>query len=77
MTASRPGVTIIPIHGHTPKIHDSAFVAPGASHFLSHSWRDGGRRKVALIRNALFLQEYYAQVAVMGAVLALVWLRQA
>ena len=29
-TISRPGVTIIPIHGHTPKIHDSAFVAPGS-----------------------------------------------
>lgn len=26
---SRPGVTIIPIHGKTPRIHDSAFVAPG------------------------------------------------
>ena len=31
MTASRPGVTIVPIHGHTPKIHDSAFVAPGCT----------------------------------------------
>ena len=29
--ASRPGVTIIPIHGHTPKIHDSAFIAPGCT----------------------------------------------
>lgn len=26
---TRPGVTIIPIHGKTPKIHDSAFIAPG------------------------------------------------
>ncbi len=25
----RPGVTIIPIHGKTPRIHPSAFVAPG------------------------------------------------
>ena len=25
----RPGVTIIPIHGKTPRIHDSAFIAPG------------------------------------------------
>ena len=31
MTASRPGVTIIPIHGHTPRIHDSAFIAPGCT----------------------------------------------
>ena len=29
--ASRPGVTIIPIHGQTPKIHDSAFIAPGCT----------------------------------------------
>ncbi|MXO68850.1 gamma carbonic anhydrase family protein [Altererythrobacter marinus] len=29
VTASRPGVTIVPIHGKTPTIHDSAFVAPG------------------------------------------------
>ncbi|MXP47912.1 gamma carbonic anhydrase family protein [Altererythrobacter luteolus] len=29
MSTTRPGVTIIPIHGKTPKIHDSAFVAPG------------------------------------------------
>jgi len=29
MSANRPGVRIIPIHGRTPKIHDSAFVAPG------------------------------------------------
>ena len=26
---NRPGVTIVPMHGKTPKIHDSAFVAPG------------------------------------------------
>lgn len=26
---SRPDVTIIPIHGKTPRIHDSAFIAPG------------------------------------------------
>ncbi|GGD60099.1 gamma carbonic anhydrase family protein [Croceicoccus mobilis] len=25
----RPDVTILPIHGKTPKIHDSAFIAPG------------------------------------------------
>ena len=31
MTASRPGVTIVSIHGHTPKIHDSAFIAPGCT----------------------------------------------
>ena len=31
VTASRPGVTIIPIHGHTPRIHDSAFIAPGCT----------------------------------------------
>ena len=29
MTQIRPGVRIVPIHGKTPKIHDSAFVAPG------------------------------------------------
>ncbi|MET0250568.1 MAG: gamma carbonic anhydrase family protein, partial [Novosphingobium sp.] len=28
-TASRPDVTIVPLHGRTPRIHDSAFVAPG------------------------------------------------
>lgn len=26
---SRPDVTIMPIHGKTPRIHDSAFIAPG------------------------------------------------
>ncbi len=29
--SARPGVTIIPIHGKTPRIHDSAFIAPGCS----------------------------------------------
>ena len=29
MTTTRPGVRIVPIHGKTPQIHDSAFVAPG------------------------------------------------
>ena len=27
----RPGVRIVPIHGKTPRIHDSAFVAPGCT----------------------------------------------
>lgn len=27
----RPGVNIIPIHGKSPKIHDTAFVAPGCT----------------------------------------------
>ncbi len=27
----RPGVRIIPIHGKTPKIHESAFIAPGTT----------------------------------------------
>ncbi len=27
----RPGVNIIPIHGKTPKIHETAFIAPGSS----------------------------------------------
>ena len=27
----RPGVNIIPIHGKTPKIHDTAFIAPGCT----------------------------------------------
>ena len=31
MRIARPGVRIIPIHGKTPKIHDSAFVAPGCT----------------------------------------------
>nr|WP_137677012.1 gamma carbonic anhydrase family protein [Parerythrobacter lutipelagi] len=31
MTVSRPGVNIIPIHGKTPQIHDSAFIAPGCT----------------------------------------------
>lgn len=26
---ARPDVTLIPIHGKTPRIHDSAFIAPG------------------------------------------------
>lgn len=29
MTTFRPDVSIIPIHGKAPKIHDSAFIAPG------------------------------------------------
>lgn len=29
MTANRPDVTIIPLNGHTPRIHSSAFIAPG------------------------------------------------
>ena len=28
---SRPGVNIVPIHGKTPQIHDSAFIAPGCT----------------------------------------------
>ena len=28
---SRPGVNIIPIHGKTPQIHESAFIAPGCT----------------------------------------------
>lgn len=31
MSVQRPGVNIIPINGHTPKIHDSAFIAPGCT----------------------------------------------
>lgn len=29
MSIQRPGVILIPIHGKAPRIHDSAFVAPG------------------------------------------------
>ncbi len=29
MTIPRPGTTILPFHGKVPKIHDSAFIAPG------------------------------------------------
>jgi len=29
--ASHPGVNIIPIHGKTPRIHETAFVAPGST----------------------------------------------
>lgn len=29
MTIDRPGVTIIPIHGKSPQIHETAFIAPG------------------------------------------------
>ncbi len=28
---SRPGVNIVPIHGKTPRIHESAFIAPGCT----------------------------------------------
>jgi len=28
---SRPGVNIVPIHGKTPQIHESAFIAPGCT----------------------------------------------
>ena len=28
---SRPGVNIIPIHGKTPQVHESAFIAPGCT----------------------------------------------
>ena len=31
MTTNRPGVNIVPIHGKTPRIHDSAFIAPGCT----------------------------------------------
>lgn len=31
MSVQRPGVNIIPIHGHTPRIHDSALIAPGST----------------------------------------------
>ena len=31
MTIFRPGVNIIPIHGKSPQIHDSAFIAPGCT----------------------------------------------
>ncbi len=29
--STRPGVNIVPIHGKTPQIHDSAFIAPGCT----------------------------------------------
>lgn len=29
-SGQRPGVTILPFHGKVPRIHDSAFIAPGA-----------------------------------------------
>lgn len=31
MSLNRPGVNIIPIHGKAPRIHDTAFVAPGCT----------------------------------------------
>ena len=31
MSVQRPGVTIFPIHGKTPRIHDTAFIAPGCT----------------------------------------------
>ena len=31
MTPHRPGVNIVPIHGKTPQIHPSAFIAPGCT----------------------------------------------
>ena len=31
MSVSRPGVRIVPIHGKAPRIHDSAFIAPGCT----------------------------------------------
>ncbi|PKP90949.1 MAG: gamma carbonic anhydrase family protein [Alphaproteobacteria bacterium HGW-Alphaproteobacteria-14] len=31
MSVQRPGVNIIPIHGKTPRIHDTAFIAPGCT----------------------------------------------
>ena len=31
MTRSRPDINIVPIHGKTPQIHDSAFIAPGCT----------------------------------------------
>ena len=31
MTTRHPGANIIPIHGKTPKIHESAFIAPGCT----------------------------------------------
>ena len=31
MSASRPGVRIVAMHGKAPRIHDSAFIAPGCT----------------------------------------------
>lgn len=31
MSASRPGVRIVAMHGKSPRIHDSAFIAPGCT----------------------------------------------
>ena len=31
MTMHRPGVRIVPIHGKSPQIHDTAFIAPGCT----------------------------------------------
>jgi gamma-carbonic anhydrase len=31
MSIHRPGVRIVPIHGKTPKIHESVFIAPGCT----------------------------------------------
>ena len=52
-------------------IYNSSRRVRRASDFISHSWRDNGRRKTQMLRSFLFLQEYIATVLA-GTVLA--WL---
>jgi hypothetical protein len=47
-----------------------SYEAPRCSYFVSHSWRDNGRRKVAMLREFLFLQALIGRMLVICLVLA-------
>ena len=47
-----------------------SYEATRCSYFVSHSWRDNGRRKVAMLREFLFLQALIGRMMVICLVLA-------
>ena len=49
---------------------DLSYEADRCTYFVSHSWRDHGRRKVAMLREFLFLQTLVGRMLVICLVLA-------
>ena len=54
----------------TGTCYDLSFEAQRCTYFVSHSWRDGGRRKVQMLREFLFLQALVGRTLVISLVLA-------
>ena len=54
----------------TGTCYDLSYEAQRCTYFVSHSWRDGGRRKVQMLREFLFLQALVGRTLVISLVLA-------